>query len=161
MTEFKEQAHIKKIPKQILVYAIEAIGESLIEDARLNYGHEAGFNASITVKGKEGVVIYDVRFVPYSYTFKWLVAEEEDGHLVTFIGSAPDRWFEFVTQSREKLRGLVDTQWAAMLNFGIGFVTADYYSKAKRTHAKKHIAKAKGKVVKRGKAEHKRTELEK
>ncbi len=161
MTEFKEQAHIKKIPKQILVYAIEAVGESLIEDARLNYGHEAGFNASITVKGKEGVVIYEVRFTPYAYTFKWLVAEEDDGHLVTFIGSVPDTWYEFATQSREKLKGLVDTQWAAMLNFGIGFVTADYYAKAKTMPAKKHIAKAKSKVVKRDKAEHKKTSLDK
>jgi hypothetical protein len=159
VTEYKEQAHIKNIPQQILVYAIEAIGESLIEDARLNYGHEAGFNASITVKGKEGVVIYNVRFMPYNYTFKWLVAPEEDGFLVTFIGSVPNRWFEFVSQSREKLRGLMDTQWAALLNFGIGFVTANYYAKGKGEHAKTHVARAKEHIKKRSKTEHTRTHL--
>lgn len=154
MTQYKEQAHVKNVPKQVILHAIEAICEGMIQDARYNYGREAGYGSQLLVKEDEGIVFCEVKFIPYDYRFRWLVEKEKDGFLVTFIGSTPNPWFEFLTRQSEKLRGLVDTQWSAFINFGIGFVTCDYYyknlkAKAKTRPAREHIKKARGKVKKR------------
>ena len=162
MTQYKEQAHIQNIPKQVLIHSIEAICEGLVQDARYNYGREAGYVSQILVKEDEGIVFCEVKFVPYDYRFRWLVEKEKDGFLVTFVASTPDTWFEFMTRQGEKLRGLMDVQWSAFTNFGIGFVTCDYYvkQKGKKKPAREHIKKATKKVVKRRKSKHKKTKID-
>ena len=156
MTQYKEQAHVQNVPKEVIIHSIEAISEGLIQDARYNYGREAGYGSQLLVNEKEGLVFCEVKFVPYNYRFRWLVEKEKNGFLVTFVGSTPDPWFEFLTRQGEKLRGLMDTQWSAFINFGIGFVTCDYYYKNRRSKAKnkpvrEHIKKARAKIKKRKK----------
>ena len=163
MTQYKEQAHVEGIAKQVIIHSIEAICEGLVQDARYNYGREAGYGSQILVKEDEGIVFCEVKFVPYDYRFRWLVEKDKEGFLVTFVGSTPDTWFEFLTRQGEKLRGLMDTQWSAFINFGIGFVTCDYYFKEQTTTKKKaparvHIKKAAKKVKKRRK--HKKTKID-
>ena len=138
MAIIKEQAHFRHIPKEVIVRAIESISEGLIDDARFNYGKEPGF--------------------------KWLVAPEKDGYLVTFIGSTPGKWYEFLFYTKQKLAGLVETQWSALYNFAVGFVAAQLYLKApkkgkKKISVKEHIKKAATHVKKRKKEEHVKTAI--
>ena len=165
MVEVKEQAHFRKIPKDVLVHAIESISEGLIDDARFNYGKEPGFDAILEVNMQKGTVFCEVKFIPYDYRFKWLVAPEKDGgYLVTLIGTTPGRWHEFLFYPKEKLSGLVEVQWSALYNFAIGFVAAGLYSKkpagkAKKMPAKHHISKAIGHVKQKPKSRHKKTTI--
>lgn len=156
--QYKEQAHVRNMPQQVIIHSIEAICEGLVQDARYNFGREAGYGSQLLVKEDEGLVLCEVKFVPYDYRFKWLAEKEGDGYRVTFVGSTPDTWYEVLTRQGEKLRGLMDTQWAAFINFGIGYVTADYYRKG--GHAKEHIKKAATRVVKRHKSAHKKTRID-
>ncbi|MFC2174250.1 hypothetical protein ACFLQ2_00065 [archaeon] len=163
MTQYKEQAHVRDISKEVILHAIEAICAGMIQDARYNFGREAGYSSQLLVKEDEGLVFCEVKFIPYDYRFRWLVEKEKDGYLVTFVGSTPNPWFEFLTRQSEKLRGLVDTQWSAFVNFGIGFVTCNYYyknvhSKAKTKAPREHIKKAATRVKKRSR--HKKTKID-
>jgi len=164
MTQYKEQAHVHDMPKEVILHAIEAICAGMVQDARYNFGKEAGYASQLLVNEEEGLVFCEVRFIPYQYQFRWLVEKEKAGFLVTFVGSTPNPWFEFLTRQSEKLRGLVDTQWSAFVNFGIGFVTCDYYyknvkSKAKTRPAREHIKKAAKRVKKRSPKRQKKTRI--
>ena len=159
----KEQAHIKGIPKEVILHAIESISKALIADARANYGKEAGFKTSLNIDLKKGTVDTEVNFVPYNYKFRWLVSPEAGGLLVTLVGRSKGVLREILLNTRDKLNGLMETQWAAMLNFSIGFLSGTYYSKygAKPVGTtKKHIEKAHKKVKKRSKSRHKRTKID-
>ncbi|MCK4327362.1 MAG: hypothetical protein KAW41_02695 [Candidatus Diapherotrites archaeon] len=165
MTQYKEQAHVHNIPKEMILHSIEAISAGMVQDARYNFGREAGYSSQLLVNERDGLVFCEVKFIPYDYSFRWLVEKEAKGHMVTFVGSTPDTWFEFMTQQGDKLRGLVDTQWSAFVNFGIGFVTCDYYyknvkSKAKTRPAREHIKKAAKRVKKRPRSRHKKTKID-
>ncbi|MCD6523349.1 MAG: hypothetical protein J7K68_06460 [Candidatus Diapherotrites archaeon] len=164
MAIIKEQAHFRHIPKEVIVRAIESISEGLIDDARFNYGKEPGFDATLEVNPNKGLIFCVVRFIPYEYRFKWLVAPEKDGYLVTFIGSTPGKWYEFLFYTKQKLAGLVETQWSALYNFAVGFVAAQLYLKApkkgkKKISVKEHIKKAATHVKKRKKEEHVKTAI--
>jgi hypothetical protein len=162
MGEFKEQAHVHDVPRDVLLHAIEAISEGLIQDAKYNFGREAGFGSKLLVKEDDGVVFCEVKFVPYDYRFKWLVEPEKaGGSTVTFIGQTPDRWWEWFTREEEKLKGIMETQWSAFLNFGIGYVTSNYYHKhkGKPLPARVHIRRAALRVKRRAKTEHKKTRI--
>ena len=158
MTQYKEQAHVKDIPQTVVIHAIEAICEGMIQDARYNFGREAGYSSQLLVKEDEGLIYCEVRFIPYDYKFRWLVEKEKDGFLVTIVGSTPKPWFEFMTQQGEKLRGLVDTQWSAFVNFSIGYVTCVHY-KPRQGTARGHIRHATGHVQKRKPSQHKKTRI--
>ena len=156
MTQYKEQAHIRDIQKEVIIHAIEAISEGLVQDAKYNYGREAGYSSKFVVDESGGMVFCEVKFLPYDYKFRWLAEKEKDGYLITFVGAVPDAWHEFMTNRSGKLKGLMDTQWAAFLNFCIGFVTCNYYVKHAKTkkpkkQAREHIKSAKKRVVKRKK----------
>ncbi|MBN3037595.1 MAG: hypothetical protein JW834_04060 [Candidatus Diapherotrites archaeon] len=156
MAQFKEQVHIREVPKDILLHAIESIAEVLAEDAAYNYGKEYGFYSKIDVKEDEGMVFCEIKFVPYDYRFRWLASKEKDGFIVTFIGSTPGGWTDLLTNAGEKLRSLMDTQWSAFNNFALGYVTAESFIAAKRKGpAKEHVKAAKAKVRKR--TTHKKT----
>ncbi len=163
MAEIKEQAHFKKIPKEVILHAIESLSEGLIDDARFNYGREIGFDTRLETNMNQGTIFCEVKFIPYTYRFKWLVAPEKSGgYLVTLIGSTPGKWHEFLYYTRSKLAGLVETQWSALYNFSIGFVAAGLYSKktkVKRLPAKEHISKARGHVSKKSKGRQKKTTI--
>ena len=163
MAQYKEQAHVHNVPREMILSSIEAISAGMVQDARYNFGREAGYSSQLLVNEEDGIVFCEVKFIPYDYKFRWLVEKEKDGFLVTFIGSTPESMLEFMTQQGQKLRGLVDTQWSAFVNFHLGFVTCDYYyrnrrGKAKNKPAKHHIRKAASKIKKR--TRHKKTRID-
>jgi len=151
----KRQVQVKEIPKSVLMHAIASITEGLVLDARANYGTEYGFKNKIEILEDQGIIFCEVAFIPYDYKFKWLVAKEKEGYLITLIGGTPGKWYEFVYNSDFKITNLVDTQWSAFVNFCVGFLTAKYYAKGKKVHPKHHIIAAKKKITSRTK--HKKT----
>jgi hypothetical protein len=160
MAEFKEQAHFKDVPKNVILHAIESISAGLIEDAKSKFGKEYGFKSELKVRESKGLVECRVFIPPYDYNFRWLVAPEEKGFLVTFIGFTPGHWYEFLFKMKSKLRDLVKTQWSALINFGVGFVTASYYSKKGKVAPREHIKKARQKVKPKHSSEHKETSID-
>ncbi len=158
MTKIKEQAHFKGIPRKAVLRAIESISEGLMEDARYKYGKEAGFESEIDVNEKEGIVETKVKIFPYEYNFRWLFSDEDEGFLVTLVGRTGGKWYEFLLPAAKNLRGLMDTQWSALLNFGIGFLFGSSFTEGEE---KKQLKKAKKKVKKKKKEEHKKVKEEK
>ncbi|MCD6414145.1 MAG: hypothetical protein J7L23_00770 [Candidatus Diapherotrites archaeon] len=166
MAELKKQAHFKDIPKIVVLHAIESISAALIQDAKYNYGREFGFDSSLEMKEAQGLVESSVKFFPYTYNFRWLVAPDEGGYLVTFIGKTPGSWWEFLYSMDKKLDNLMETQWAALINFGIGYLTAKYYTKSVKSPGptsppKEHIKKARNKLVQKIGKEQKKTPIDK
>ena len=153
----KRQVTIKDIPKNVLMHAIASISEGLVLDARANYGREWGFKNRIEVLEDKGLVFCEVVFIPYDYKFKWLISNEKNGLLVTFIGGTPGKWYELLYNANFKVTSIVDTQWSAFVNFCVGYLTAKYYAKKKRVHPREHIAAAR-KMIK-PKAKPKKTRI--
>jgi len=159
--KFKEQVHFLGISKDVILGAIESISEALIDDAKSRYGNEYGFYSSMSLKGTEGIVFCEIKFFPYDYKFKWLVEEEKGGVLVTFVATTGNKWYDFLFNMGDKLQRLIDPQWSAMINFGIGFITAESYFKIKKkTPVRKHVVAAKKKITKKKKEEHIETHID-
>ncbi len=150
--EIERAALVKDVPKEILFYAIEVIGEGLIEDAKSKFGDFPNFSVEMELeKVKPGpwVVKYRVHFSVYDYEFKWEIRDAKKGYLVRFVGKTRGKWWEPLFDVESKLEDLVDTQWSAFCNFAVGYMSAVSYGKArKRSEAREHVRKAKEKLGK-------------
>lgn len=151
MAEIKKQAHFKDMPKTVILHSIESISAALIQNARYNFGKEYGSETFLDVDEQQGIVESRITFFMYDYQFRWLVAKEENGYLVTFIGKTPGGIMDLLLSRGEKLGNLMDTMWAALINFGVGYLTAKYYSKSVKAKSptrppREHIKKAKDKL---------------
>nr|AAZ32111.1 hypothetical protein [uncultured euryarchaeote Alv-FOS5] len=159
--EIERKALVPDVPKDILFYAIELIGEGLIEDAEENFGDMPNFNAEINldkVSGEPWRISYSVDFSVYHYEFIWELKESKKGILVMLVGRTPKHWWSSLFDMETKLENLVDTQWSAFTNFAIGYMTAVSVSrsKGKTKKAREHVRGAKkrmGKTSKRKKSE--------
>ncbi|MCD4739978.1 hypothetical protein K8R43_02155 [archaeon] len=165
MAEVKKQAHFRDVPKTVILHAIESISAALIQDAKYNFGKEYGFDSELELNEKQGMVECKTHFIFYTYEFRWLVSPEEGGFLVTFIGKTPGGISDYVFSRKRKLESLMDTQWAALINFGVGYLTAKYYTKSIKSPAKTkpprhHIEKAQGKLKQKAETEHKKTNID-
>ncbi len=147
--EIERRALVPEVPEDILLYAIELIGEGLIEDAESNFGDLPNFDARIElerIKGQPWTVSYTVTFSVYEYSFFWELKKTSKGTLVRLVGSAPSKWWYALFDVQRKLENLVDTQWAAFTNFAIGYLTAVSYKSSKTKKAREHVRRAKSKV---------------
>ncbi len=157
--QIERKALVPSVPKDILFYAIELLGESLILDAEDKFGDMPNFDSYLNLEkvvGRPWRVDYEVKFSVYDYRFHWELRDSKEGILVRFVGEIPSRWWGSLFDMETKLENLVDAQWTAFTNFAIGYMTAVSYTKAKgKKKAREHVRKAKASIGKEKKTKRK------
>jgi hypothetical protein len=138
MTQIVRKVTVPGVPEKVIIRSIEMISEALVRDA------EEQFKAITDTRVSEdtGYVEAYVAFFPYQYDFIWKVAKGTKGYDVTLDARTAGRWYEFVFDMDTKLQNLVMTQWSALLNFCMGYVTAATYSTRHKVSPQEHIRRA-------------------
>ena len=118
------KAVIHGIYAKTLVDAIEAMSNSIADDARELYGKRRGFNSTIKKEIKDGkhIVKTVIRYWPYHYDFEWNVIDKHEKVELELIAFTPKSWIRSMFGWYDGLYGLVELQWAGMTEFCLGFV---------------------------------------
>lgn len=132
--------------KEMIVRVVEFISDALIADAKTRFGNAYRFKTSKRLVGDNAIEAY-IQFFPYQYDFIWKIAKDKLGYEVALDARTPGKWRDSLFSMDDKLQGLVDTQWSALVNFFHGYLTA---LALKNKHpAKAHIAKTKKRLKER------------
>ncbi len=141
---------VPDVPKEVLFYLAELLGDQLIEDAESRYGNMPNFEGEVDVykpRNEDWKVSYRIRFSVFDYSFSWRFTDTKKGTLVHFSGSTPGRWWEWMFDMESKLEDLFEDQWSAFCNFSIGYLTAlAYEKKGRKKSAREHLRAASKKV---------------
>lgn len=146
MVQVVRKVIIPGISDRVIVRAIEVISDALIRDAKENFGGSPSFKTDLRISEQKGYVESFVSFWPYRYDFIWKVKAVPGGHEVTFDARTGGSWYEFLFDIKGKLLMLVNSQWSALLNFSMGYLTASA-SKRSAGAPKKHIAAARARLM--------------
>ncbi len=152
MTVIERTAIVPDVPKEIVFYMLELVGETLVDDSKEYYGDVPGYYAEMKVEElshKPWNVDYVLKFNVFHYHFNWEIRESKEGVIVRFKGETPGRWWEWLFDMDRKLEDLFENQWIAFANFSVGYMTAKEYEKIKakgKDAARKHVRKAKSKL---------------
>ncbi len=153
--EIERRALVPDVPKDILFYTVELIGESLIMDAKEKFEGMPNFDSMMNLEkmmGRPWKIDYYVKFSVYTYEFHWEFKDSKNGVLVKFVGKVPSHWWNTFFDIDTKLEGITDSQWTAFTNFAIGYMTAKMYEKrGKKRDAREHVRVAKSKMGKTSK----------
>jgi hypothetical protein len=148
MVQVVRKVIIPGISERVIVRAIEVISDALIRDAKENFGSAPTFKTDLRISEQKGYVESFVQFWPYRYDFIWRVKAVPGGHEVTFDARTGGSWYEFLFDIKGKLLLLVNSQWSALLNFAMGYLTATA-PKGHLKAPKKHIAAARARLRER------------
>jgi len=110
-----------ELPKNVVLGAIHVISSSLLQDASTRL---KGTGLKTDLKTEEDFVETIVKYFPYHYHFRWELEEKNGNKYVKLRGKTPGRFWEPLFEMNFKLESVVDTQWAALTNFAIGYMTA-------------------------------------
>jgi hypothetical protein len=133
--------------KEMIVKVIEFISDALTADAKERYGKAYRFKTDTRFVGENAIESY-VQFFPYKYDFIWKINRDSLGYEVVLDARTPGKWRDSLFGMDEKLNGLVDTQWSALVNFFHGYLTALAYRSSKSS-PKGHIRKTRRKLKER------------
>lgn len=139
MTQIIRKVMVPNIPEKVLLRSIELISEALIKDAKDNFKAKT----DLRVAEEKGYIEAYVAFFPYRYDFIWNISRNQRGFDVTLDARTSGKWHEFLFDMDTKLQNLVMTQWSALLNFCMGYITASTYSAGSRISPREHITRAK------------------
>lgn len=160
------KAHVKGVPDGMLFHIIESISENMIEDAKKRFGDMPGFKYDLVLKPKKGYIECFIKSSPYKYDFIWEITRKNThSHYVMLDARTPGPTRDFLFGMGKKLEDLVNTQWSALINFCVGFVSGYSYGdfvtpvrkrekkkpkkKRKTASGKGHIRRARRKVRER------------
>jgi len=133
--------------KEMIVKVIEFISDALTADAKQKYGKAYRFKTDTRFVGENAIESY-VQFFPYKYDFIWKINRDSLGYEVVLDARTPGKWRDSLFSMDEKLNGLVDTQWSALVNFFHGYLTALAFRSSKGL-PKSHIRKTRRKLKER------------
>jgi hypothetical protein len=133
--------------KEMIVKVIEFISDALTADAKQKYGKSYKFKTDTRFVGENAIESY-VQFFPYKYDFIWKINRDSLGYEVVLDARTPGKWRDSLFGMDEKLNGLVDTQWSALVNFFHGYLTALAFRSSKSL-PKGHIRKTRRKLKER------------
>ncbi|MBI1973543.1 hypothetical protein HYS54_01905 [Candidatus Micrarchaeota archaeon] len=145
MVQTIRRVRVTGVPRLVVLRAVESIGLALIADAKQRFG-SSGFKSDLRVDEKRGYVESFIKFWPYKYDFIWRVEGEKQLN-VTLDCRTGGSWYEFAFDIAQKARTLTESQWSALLNFCMGYLTAGAVAKGGVKQARKHITRAKGGII--------------
>jgi len=113
---------VPNVPKEVIMRIIEFTSEALIDDAKRNFGESFKFKTHMNLQG-DTLETY-IQFFPYKYDFLWKINKAKLGYEIVLDARSPGKWRDSLFGMGEKLKGLADTQWSAIVNFFHGYLTA-------------------------------------
>jgi hypothetical protein len=140
MARIERVGVFNEVPKNVLFGVIEVISNGLLDDAKSKLKNTLGFKTDFNIS--ENAIETIVKFFPYRYHFRWEITENEKGRFIRLVGRTPGRFWEPLLDMNFKLESIIDTQWAALTNFSIGYMTAQRGFKSRKEVKK--IGKGKG-----------------
>lgn len=152
MVQIVRRVVIPELPRDVVFRAVEIVAETLVADAKKNIKNS---KTNLRANEKNGYVESFIQFFPYKYDFIWRIEKARGGYEVTLDARTQGKWYESFLDVVPKMDNLVNTQWSALLNFSIGFITAKTYKKTgareKIAGAREMIEKTRGEVRVKGK----------
>lgn len=147
MARIERVGVFNEVPRNVIFGVIEVISNGLLSDANSKLKNTLGFRTDLNIS--ENAVETVVKFFPYRYHFRWEITENEKGRFVRLVGRTPGRFWEPLLDMNFKLESIIDTQWAALTNFSIGYMTAQRGSSGKKEVKKVGKRKVTGSKLRR------------
>jgi hypothetical protein len=144
MAQIIRKVLVPGVSEKVVFKIVETISEALVQNAKDEFGDTFNFKTDLRINEKRGYVESFVRFWPYKYDFIWKIHRSADGVEVALDARTGGSWYDFLFDMHDKLNRLVFTQWSALLNFCMGYLTAMTYRGGGQ--AKEHIRSAKARM---------------